>query len=425
MTSGPHKILTPPRYALLAASFIAVVVAALGCRKESENAAPAATSPTAPRQVVALGRLEPAGGVVSISALPGEKLKILGAGVTEGAKVAAGAELARTESYDLRQTQVEAADLKLNAARKRRVSEIGAARAQLEQARAGQAQAEAKYQETLAQQEQLQNLGEAAAIAEDDLAQLEKLQATYPELVTDQQIRRRRNAAARARTEYDAASASYPHALEAAKRAADAAAANVKLAQQNLATAEALDQTVIAEMEKRIAEETRNQSVLRAPQVEGGSAEFTVLRVLMQPGEFVTQLPVMEIGDLSKMVAVAEVYEADAKELAVGQAAVIRSPAFSGKFADGVGAGQGGIRGKASRIGTTVGSPDLTNRNPLAPADRSVVEVRVEIDPADAEAIAEAARRVGLQVTVEFGEKPAASQSGDAKPQSSPKASSN
>ena len=38
-------------------------------------------------------------------------------------------------------------------------------RAQVEQALASQAQAEAKYQETLAQQEQLQNLGEAAAIA--------------------------------------------------------------------------------------------------------------------------------------------------------------------------------------------------------------------------------------------------------------------
>jgi HlyD family secretion protein len=409
MTPGQHKVLMrwPQAIGLCAC----VVIAAGGCRDGGEDVTPAAGGPAAPRQVVALGRLEPAGGVISISALPGEKLKSLGAGIVEGAKVPAGAELARAESFDLRQTQVEAADLKLDVARKQRESEIGAARAQIDQALAGQAQAEAKYQETLAQQEQLQNLGEAAAIAEEDLAQLEKLQATDPELVTDQQIRRRRNAAARARSEYDAAAASYPHALEAAKLAADAAAANVKLARQNLATAEALDQTVIAEMEKRVAEETRDQSILRAPQVEGGSTQYTVLRVLMQPGEFVTQTPVMEIGDLSKMVAVAEVYEADAKELAVGQSAVIRSPAFSGKYADGAVDGQGGIGGRVTRIGTTVGSPGLTNRNPLAPADRSVVEVRVEIDPADVEATAEAARRVGLQATVEFGEKAAATAS--------------
>ncbi len=418
MTSVPHKMLMRWPAAVGACACAAILVVVAGCRTESEDDLPAGSGQAAPRQVVALGRLQPAGGVISISALPGEKLKHLADGVVEGAQVAAGAELARAESFDLRQTQVEAADLRLDAARKQRQSEIGAARAQVEQALAGQAQAEAKYQETLAQQEQLQNLGEAAAIAEDDLAQLEKLQATDPELVTDQQIRRRRNEAARARSKYDAAAASYPHALEAAKRASEAAAANVKLARQNLATAEELDQTVIAEMEKRIAEETRNQSVLRAPQVEGGSTGYTVLRVLMQPGEFVTQLPVMEIADLSKMVAVAEVYEADAKELAVGQAAVIRSPAFSGKFADGADEGQGGIRGTVTRVGTTVGSPDLTNRNPLAPSDRSVVEVRVAIDPADADATAEAGRRVGLQVTVEFDEKAVKSTASQATPSS-------
>jgi HlyD family secretion protein len=411
MTLTPHQQTTKGASALVCWTCLALCAAGAGCREQSDETDSRVNHTSSPRRVVALGRLEPAGGVISISALPGEKLKRLADGVVEGSTVSAGAELARTDSFDLRQTHVDAADLKLNAARKQRESEIGAAKAQVEQALAGQAQAEAKYQEALAQQEQLENLAEAASIAEDDLAQLEKLQATDPELVTDQQIRRRRNAAARARSEYDAAAASYPHALEAARRAADAATANVKLARQNLATAEALDQTALAEMEKRIAEETRNQSILSAPKVEGGSTEFTVLRVLMQPGEFVTQLPVMEIGDLSKMVAVAEVYEADAKELAVGQSATIRSPAFGGKFSDGAGEGQGGIRGTVTRIGTTVGNPELTNRNPLAPADRSVVEVRVAIDPADAAATAEAARRVGLQVTVEFDEKPAGASS--------------
>jgi HlyD family secretion protein len=129
---------------------------------------------------------------------------------------------------------------------------------------------------------------------------------------------------------------------------------------------------------------------------------------LLQPGEFVAQIPILEIGDVSHMVAIAEVYEADAKELVVGQSAVIRSPAFAGKFANGGVGEAGGIRGKVTRIGSMVASPGLTNRNPLAPSDRSVVEVRVEIDPADAAATAEAARRVGLQVTVEFDEQPAA-----------------
>jgi HlyD family secretion protein len=115
-------------------------------------------------------------------------------------------------------------------------------------------------------------------------------------------------------------------------------------------------------------------------------------------------MPIMQLGDLSKMVCVAEVYEADVKNLHVGQAATIRSPAFAGKYADGLdpetGARTGGMAGTVERIGNIIGSPGLANRNPLAPVDRSVVEVRVNID--EPEAIAEAARRVGLQVTVEF-----------------------
>ncbi|HEX6962205.1 MAG TPA: efflux RND transporter periplasmic adaptor subunit [Lacipirellula sp.] len=383
----------------------AIWAAISGCDQAAENDSATTSITAAPRQVVALGRLEPAGGIISISALPGEKLKSFAPGVKPGAQVAAGAELARTESFDLRQAQVEAADLKLETARKQRDQERIAATAQLDQALAAQSQAEAKYQETLAQQDQLQNLGEAAAIAQEDLAQLERLAASDVELITDQQLRRRRNAAQRAAQEYEAAAAAYPHALEAAKKAVEAAAANVALARENLELLSQVDQTAVAELEKRVAEETRAQSILRAPKVEGGSTEFTVLRTMVQPGELISQLPVLEIGDLSKMVAIAEVFEADAKELSVGQKARIRSAAFAGKYANGAADG-GGIPGTVTHIGAMVASPGLTNRNPLAPADRSVVEVRVAIDPADAEATAEAARRVGLQVTVEFGEKP-------------------
>jgi len=364
---------------------------------------------TAARRVVALGRLEPAGGIVSISALPGERLKSFAEGVVEGATLEAGAELARFASIDLRQTQVDAANVKLDLARRQREQEEAAARAQLDQARATRAQAEAKYQETLARQQQLENLGEAAAIAAEDYQQLAELRASDPELVTEHQLRRRRNAADRAMKEYESASTSYPHAVNAAEKAVAAAEANVKLAEQNLKLASEVDQTVAIEMERRVAEESRDQSILRAPKVEGGSQQFTVLRRLMQPGEFVAQIPVLEIGDLTRMAAIAEVYEADAKEIVVGQLATIRSPAFAGKYAHGA-TGGGGIRGKVSRVGTMIGSPGLTNRNPLAPSDRSVVEVVVEIDPTDKEATAEAARRIGLQVTVEFDEPPPSAQ---------------
>jgi HlyD family secretion protein len=394
----PSKFVSTKRRGalLLGASLVALIV---GCNQSQDEDARPNAEQAAVRRIVALGRLEPSGGIISISALPGEKLKSFAPGVTEGSKVAAGAELARVESFDLRQTQLEAAETKLEVTRKQRKREQSAAAAQLEQARAARAQADAKLQETLAQQQQLHNLSEATAIAQADLDQLQELHSSDPELVTEQQLRRRRNSAQRAAHEYESAAATYPHALEAARQSVAAATANERLAQENVALAKSVDQTVVAEVERRVAEQARNQSILRTPSVDGGSTEFSVLRILLQPGEFVAQLPVLEIGDLSKMVAIAEVYEADAKELAVGQTAVIRSPAFAGDFA------LSGIRGKVARVGIVVASPGLTNRNPLAPSDRSVVEVRVEIDPADAAGTEEAASRVGLQVTVEFDER--------------------
>ncbi len=406
MSFGLRTPRRPHQATLICLILVVACLSAAGCHRGSTTTGASGSRPGASRRVVALGRLEPVGRVVSISAVPGERLKNFSAGVVEGATVAAGAELARVASFDLRQTQLEAAGVKFEMSKTQRDQQLAAAQAQLEQSLATKAQAEAKYQETLSQEDQLENLREASAIASDDYGQLERLRASDRELVTEQQLRRRRNASDRAAKDYGAAAATYPLAKNAAAKAVAAAEASVKLARQNLEMTQKVDQTAPAELERKVAEESLDQSVLRAPQVEDGSTEFRVLRILMQPGEFVAQLPVLEIGDVSRMVAVAEVYEADAKEIATGQTAVIRSPAFSGSYADGTAGSQGGIRGTVSRVGTMVAGPALTNRNPLAPSDRSVVEVVVAIDPADQAATAEAARRIGLQVTVEFGDKP-------------------
>lgn len=357
-----------------------------------------ALTPAPTRNVVALGRIEPTAGVISVSALPGERLTKYAAGVKAGANVWAGAELAQTATFELRQTQLRAAELKLSASQEQRSQELIAAQVQVEQALATQAQAEAKLREMMAQEGKLKNLAEAAAIAEDDYKKLAELQAEDEELVTPQQLRRRRNASDRAMKEYEAAAAAYPNGLEAARKGVAAAEAGVRLAEQNAALVEKVDQTLAADLDRQAAAAALDQAVLRAPKLDDGSTEFTVLRTMVDPGELIAQTPVLEIADLSRMSCVAEVYEADAKEIKVGEAVTLRSPAFTGKFADGA----GGIPGRVVRIGSMVASPGLTNRNPLAPSDRSIVEVDVAIDPQDRAATAEAASKVGLQVTVEF-----------------------
>jgi HlyD family secretion protein len=349
-----------------------------------------------PREIVALGRVEPAGGVISISAIPGERLQQFEPGVSEGGTVRSGQLLGRLASLDMRQTQYEAYGTRLELARLQRTHDLAVAQAHRDQAAAAVAQAKAKLEEMKAQRLTLSNLGEAAEIAQDDLRRLAILRETDPELVTDHQFRRQENQAARARLEYEAAELAYGPGMLAAQMSVEAAMANLSLAEKSIVQIEEVDTTRAIAMEQKVAAETLEQSQLKAPGNPGDGGTYHVLKILMEPGEFVTQIPVLQLGDLSRMVCVAEVYEADVKEIQVGQSARIHSPAFGGDYAT------EGIAGKVLRIGSMVSNPDLESRNPLAPVDRSVIDVVVELDPTDSAATAEAASRIGLQVTVEF-----------------------
>jgi HlyD family secretion protein len=378
-----------------------------------------------PREIYALGQLEPAGGIISISAIPGERLLALDPDVVESQREPANGILGLLASYDLGKAQLTGLLKKKELAEKNQLHQMAVAEAQKKQAEASLAQANAKLVELELQAMKLQVLDAASQLAISEYTQLEALRAEDPALVTEHQLKKRANEMDTALADFRIANESYESAKNAADKTVAAAQANIEVADLTLKQLEQKFEVQSVAQEIAVAQETLKRSVLLSPSVSPDTLEnvlaveavqdhpsdsqdsrgpLTVLKVFLRPGEFVTQMPILQLGDLSKMVCIAEVYEADVKDLHLGQAAVIRSPAFAGKFADGIdpekGTRTGGMAGKIERIGNVIGSPGLANRNPLAPADRSVVEVRVAID--DAEAIAEAARRVGLQVTVEF-----------------------
>lgn len=405
---------SPSASALLAAGVCCLL--ACGCPVESTPEERVDQTDAGPRSVVALGRLEPAGGIVAISAIPGERLLEYAEGVAEGAEVPSGSELARLASYDLRDQQLLALEARKRLASAKREHELAVARTQLDQARAALAQAEAKLQEVRSQEGKLDSLAEAASIAGEDYRLLAELQQQDPDLVTTHQLRKQRSASEQAASELDALQQNFPLGLAAAQRGVEAAEANVRLAEANIEMLTAADETEVLTLELATAEKTRDQSKLVAPGKPGDPTEYTVLKKYLAPGEFITQMPVLEIADLSQMVCIAEVYEADVKEIRLHQKATIESAAFSKHYPD-------GLRGVVQRIGAIVSSPGLTNRNPLAPSDRSVVEVVVSIDNdlsqgaegasadgAPPTATEEAASRVGLQVTVRFDPPEAISQ---------------
>lgn len=382
----------------------ALALAMCGCGQAARSVATAkpAPQPNVTRQIVADGRLQPYEGVIELSALPGERLESLSKGVEPGATFPAGSDLGHVGSYALRQAQLEAVDARLNLAVTQREHDAAVAQSQVNQAVAGVLQAQAKVGEVNAQVGKLDSLKEAADIAQTDAEILTKLRESDLELLTEQQARHKRNLALQVKQDYEAARLSQQAARAAADAAVNLANENLAFAKTSLERAKTLDPSEAIRKERKVAEAMLEQSVLRAPPSDIEGKTYTVLQVSTKPGGFVTQIPILQVGDLSRMVVVAEVYEADVKELEKDQPALIRSPAFAGEYSERSPTGPKGIKGKVAKIGTMVTSPALINRNPLGPGERSIVEVIVEIDPNDADAVKEAARRVGMQVKVDF-----------------------
>jgi HlyD family secretion protein len=145
-----------------------------------------------------------------------------------------------------------------------------------------------------------------------------------------------------------------------------------------------------ARLDLKRAENLYDRTQVSAP------CEGTILRTHYRPGETITNKPVVQMANLGRMVVVAEVYENEVKHLRVGQPAVVTSKAFPPPY------DQQGLQGKVSRIGRMVGNPALKSVDPFAPADRHVVEVRVQLDQ-DGSRVA--ASLSNLQVDVKFPKK--------------------
>ncbi|MDB9303515.1 MULTISPECIES: ABC exporter membrane fusion protein [Cyanophyceae] len=112
-----------------------------------------------------------------------------------------------------------------------------------------------------------------------------------------------------------------------------------------------------------------------------------VLKIHAKTGEVINSSGFAEIGKISQMYVVAEVYQTDIQKVKVGQKATITSNAFPGK-----------IQGTVSKIGWQIDRQSIFSLNPAADTDRRIVEVKISInDPADSQRVA---RLTNLQVDV-------------------------
>lgn len=337
------------------------------------------------RGPVALGRLEPAGKVIDISALPGDRLDSLAVEVEENRDVRKSDPLAFLDSRTLRELEFQAVRSQRLEAESRRVAEEKLADARVAAARAALNRAKDYESDLKVEESKIAVLRMNRDLARVTQRRLKELAST--DIVSPQEREEQDIAVSKAEAEVHAAEMALEKGRQAGKLGVAAAEADLDAAlagkKQTLST------IAVESLKKReeLAQAQWDRTVLRAP-IDG-----TVLKIFLRPGETLGPAPVMQLADRREMVALAEVYEADVKRISLGQTAKIMSRAFPPPH------DEQGLTGKVSRIGKTIARPELRSLDPLAQADRHVIEVRVDLDDEGSKV---AADFIHLQVEVQF-----------------------
>jgi HlyD family secretion protein len=144
-----------------------------------------------------------------------------------------------------------------------------------------------------------------------------------------------------------------------------------------------------AQLELKTAKSQYERTLVTAP------CDGTILKIYVRPGEAIGAKPILQMADLGRMAVIVEVYENQVKNIRLGQEAIVTSKAFPPPY-DG---DDQWLTGKVTRIGRMINVPLLKSVDPFAPADRHVVEVRVELDD---ESSRQSASLTNLQVDVRF-----------------------
>ncbi|OUL25309.1 ABC exporter membrane fusion protein [Nostoc sp. 106C] len=334
--------------------------------------------------ITALGRLQPEGEITYLSAphsINGVRVeKLL---IKEGDKVQAGQVLAYLEDYNRSTTALQQA-----------LDKLQVAKAQLAQVKSGAKTGDIDAQKATIASLQSQLKGDVAA----QEATIVRLQAQVEN----------------AKTENDRYQQLYKQGAIAAS-VGDSKALQLKTAQQQLLEAQATlkrTQDTLQSQIKQAKSQLNSVSEVRPLDVELAQTQVrsattaikqakadqdltyikspidgTILKIHAKTGEVIATSGFAEIGKISQMYVVAEVYQTDIQKVRKGQKVTITSPAIVGK-----------LQGTVEEVGWQVGKQSIFSLNPGSDTDRKIVEVKICIDnPTDS---ARVSRLTNLQVDV-------------------------
>lgn len=354
--------------------------------KSNSPIPPSNSTPTV-TAVAALGRLEPQGEIIRLSApnSEGGGVRVAKLLINKGDKVRQGQVVAILDSYApniaalekaKRQVQVAQASLKQVEAgakqgdiyaQKATIARLEAElRGEYSTQKATIARLEAELQNAETENQRYQKLYQDGAISASDTdtkrlrrdtvqqqlneakAALNRTVETLQKQLTEGHARLRSIAEIR------------PTDVQAAQADVESAKASVKQAQAEL-----------------------DLSSIRSP-IDG-----QVLKINAWPGEIIGSNGIAQLGRTDQMYVVAEVYETDIKKVRLGQSAVITGDAFTGN-----------IGGTVTDIGLQVGKQNIFNNNPGADTDNKIIDVKIRIDnPTDNQRVA-ALTNLQVQVVI-------------------------
>jgi HlyD family secretion protein len=414
-------------FVIVALVSVVVVFYSLFSKRSTMQASKGATSVALlkPTLITALGRLEPSGEVIKLSAPTafsdgkgGTRVaKLL---VKEGDRVKREQVIAILDSHDSLQAALKKFKKK----------------AQLAKAKLLQVQAGAKIGNIDAQKARILNLkAELQGQIILQKATIQRLEADFQgeketqEAVLKRLIAQWRNAETECRryqmlfqagaiatSERDnkclaaeTASKSVNEGKATLQQILDSSRAQIKEAQANLQRTQNTLQAQQAETKatlESIAEIRPTDIMVAQSELEGASAETEeaqallnlsyirtpingqVLQIHTRPGESVGSDGIVEVGQTDQMYAIAEIYESDVKNLRLGQKAVVTSSAFAGE-----------AKGVVDEIGLQIRKKDVLDTDPTAAIDARVVEVKIRLDPNSSR---KASNLTNLEVTVQI-----------------------
>lgn len=143
------------------------------------------------------------------------------------------------------------------------------------------------------------------------------------------------------------------------------------------------------QLQEALAERDRLEADLKLTSLRA-PISGTVLRLHSRVGERPGEDGVLELGANQRMEALIEVYESDINRVRLGQAVTMTSE--NGGF-------EGKLRGEVVRISPQVRQRAVLETDPTGDVDARIVEVRVKLDPDDAQRVRD---RTGLKLIARF-----------------------